>query len=133
MQSDQIVLAVDAANDSNPANETFSRYQEFENRSVYIGPGHLPEARNMLALYRTFPTRVGNFKGVLKTSVKLTKDMEVAGVDSSTAITSPAILELSFSVPVGVTAANLVHLRQTALALLDDDTFMNSLNIQQVI
>lgn len=133
MQGDQLTLSVDVANDSNPVSEVYTRYQEFENRSVYIGADHLPEARNLLALYRTFPTKVGNFKGVLKTSIKFTQDQEVPGVDSSTTITSPAILDLTFSVPVGTTAADLTHLRQRLLALLDDDTFMDSLNIQQVV
>lgn len=133
MQADTITLAVDVLNNDVNVNKAFTRYQEFENRSVYIGPGHLPEARNLIGFYRTFPTKVGNFKGVLKTAMKFTKDVEVAGVDSASTITSPIIIDVTFSVPVGVTTAELVELRQHVVAALDSDTLMNSLNIQQVI
>jgi len=133
MQADQIVLSVDAANDGNPANETYERYQEFENRSVYIGSTHVPEARDILALYRTFPNKSGNSKGVSKSTVKFTEDVEVAGVDSATTLTAPIILELSFSVPVGTPAATVVKLRQRALAMLDNDTLMDSVNIQLMV
>lgn len=133
MQADQLSISVDAANTGSPATEVYDRYEENLNRSVYIGNAHLPEARDTITLYRTQATRTGNFKGVSKSAVKLTKDVDVDGVDSSTTLTSPIILDLSFSVPVGVTAADLVHVRQRALALLDDDTFMDSLNIQLMV
>lgn len=131
--SQDITISVDAANDSNPANQVYSRFDSYQNRSVYIGADHAPDARNMLGFYRTFPTKSGNFKGVAKTSVKFTQDVEVSGVDSSTTLTSPIILDLSFSVPVGAPVADLVEVRQRLLALIDNDTFMNSLNIQQMV
>jgi len=133
MQADQISISVDATNDGNPAAEVYDRRDEFQNRSVYIGADHLPETRNELALYRTYPTKSGNFKGTLKSSLKFTQDYEVPGVDSATALTVPGILEVSFSLPVGVTAAEAMHLRQRAIAALDNDTFMDSLNIQQMV
>lgn len=133
MQADQISISVDAANDGNPATVTYDRYEEFQNRSVYIGSTHVPEARDILALYRTFPTKSGNFKGVSKSAVKFTEDIEVAGVDASTTLTSPLIIEVSFSVPVGATSADVVKARQKALAILDDDALMNALNIQLMV
>lgn len=133
MQANQLSITVDAANDSTPVAEVYDRRDEFQNRSVYIGSDHLPETRNELALYRTYPTKSGNFKGTLKSSVKFTQDIEVPGVDSSTALTVPMILEISFSLPVGVTAAEACHIRQRAVAMLDDDTLMDSLNIQQMV
>lgn len=133
MQPDQLTLSVDAANNGTPANQVYTRYEEFQNRSRYIGDGHTPGARNELGVYRSFPTKTGNFKGVGKTSVKLTQDCVVAGVDSTTSVTAPIILELSFSVPVGVVAAELVEMRQRLLALIDDDSFMDKLNIQLMI
>lgn len=133
MQPNTLTLSVDAANNSSPANEVYTRYDEAQNRSVYIGEDHLPATRNLLAIYRTFPTRSGNFKGTAKTSVKLTQDYEVPGVDSSTTLTVPAIAEVSFSLPVGVTVAQAKHLRQRLIAALDDDTFMDSLMIQQMV
>lgn len=133
MQADQIVIAVDAANDANPANETYTRYQEFPDRSTYIGTAHVPEDRDVIAMYRTFPTRSGNFKGVSKSAVKLTKDVEVAGVDSSTTLTAPIIIDVSFSIPVGATAAEVLHARQRAVALLDTDSVMDKLNTQLMV
>lgn len=133
MQPNQLVLPVDALNNGTPANETYDRYEEYQNRAAYIGAGHVPDNRDTLAIYRTFPTKTGNFKGTGKSSVKFTKDCEVAGVDSTTTITAPIILDLSFSVPVGASAAELKHARQRLIALLDDDTFMDSLNIQLMV
>lgn len=133
MQADQLVLPVDTQNTGVTTNETYTRYEEYQNRSVYIGAAHAPDARDMVAIYRTFPTKSGNFKGTSKSAVKLTYDHEVAGVDSSSTITAPVILDISFSVPVGVTAAQLTLIRQRAIALLDDDAFMNALNLQLMV
>jgi len=133
MQADQITLQVDPANNDTIVPEVFTRYVESENRSEYIGVNHLPEARNKFALYRTFPTRSGNFKGVAKSAVKFTEDKVVPGVDAASSLTAPAILEISFSVPVGVSIADIVALRQRAIAALDDDTVMNALNTQLLI
>jgi len=133
MQSDSIVLPVDPANNSTVVNETFTRYKEAADRTTYIGSGHTPEMRNEMSIYRTFPSRSGNFKGTAKSSLKFTEDKEVAGVDSSITLTAPMILEVSFSLPLGVTAADIKALRQRAIAALDADTFMDGLNIQLMI
>jgi hypothetical protein len=93
---------------------------------------HDPAARNLLGLYRTAPKVNGNFKGVLKTSAKFTRDYTVAGVDSSDLV-SPAIVEVNFSFPVGFAAADFVEIRQTLLALLDNDTIMDNLNAIQMV
>jgi hypothetical protein len=134
MQATTVTLAVDAENDGGTlTNEVYSKYEEYQNRSLYIGADHALDERNTIGLYRTFPTRSGNFKGTAKSSVKFTQDFNVAGVDSSTTITAPVIVEVSFSVPVGVAQADLVHMRQRAIALLDSDSVMNSLNLQLMI
>lgn len=133
MQVDELTLAVDTANDATPENEVYSRYEETQNRSTYVMSSHTPDYRNMLVLYRTQPTRAGNFKGVGKTAAKFTVDLDVPGVDSNTTLTAPGILEISFSIPVGATTADVIHLRQKAIALLDNDTFMNKLNLQLMV
>lgn len=133
MQADSIVLPVDPANNSTVVNETFTRYKEAADRTTYIGAGHVPELRNEMSIYRTFPSRSGNFKGTSKSALKFTQDQEVAGVDSSTTVTAPMILEVSFSLPVGVTAAQVKALRQRAVAALDADSFMDGLNIQLMV
>lgn len=133
MQADSIVLAVDRLNNGTTTNETYARYDINQNRSTYIGSSHLAEARDTISMYRSFATKSGNFKGVQKTSVKFTKDHEVTGVDGTTTLTAPVILEISFSVPVGVTAAQMKIVRQRALALLDSDTVMDALNVQLMV
>lgn len=133
MQPNTVTLAVDVLNNGTTVNKVYTRYEEYTNRSSYIGADHLPDDRNMLAIYRTFPTKSGNFKGTSKSSVKFTQDIEVAGVDSSTTLTSPMIGEVSFSLPVGATAAEAKELRQRIIACLDDDTFMDALMIQLMV
>lgn len=133
MQANTITLSVDAANTGTPANQVYSRYEEYPNRSSYIGDDHLPEVRNTMGIYRTFPTRTGNFKGASKSAVKFTQDVVVPGVDSTTEITSPIIVEVSFSVPVGAASADLKELRQRVIAALDQDALMDSLSIQLMV
>lgn len=133
MQANSIVLSVDAANNGSPSNETYQRYDEYPNRSVYIGATHVPESRDMFAFYRTFPSKSGNFRGTSKSAIKLTQDVSVAGVDSNTTLTAPMILEASFSLPVGATSADIKHLRQRLISMLDDDALMDSLNVQLVV
>lgn len=133
MQPSTITLAVDTANTGSTTNEVYSRYEETQNRTTYIGAGHTPDSRDTITLYRTQPTRTGNFKGVSKSSVKFTEDTEVSGVDSSTTLAAPMIMEISFSIPVGASTADVVHLRQRAHALIDDDSIMNALNIQLMV
>lgn len=130
MLTDTVTISVDTANTGTPTSESFTRYEEFQNRSTYIGADHTPDVRNVLGFYRTFPTKNGNFKGTSKSAVKFTQDVQVAGADGVSTLTAPIILDLSFSVPVGASTADLVHARQRLLALLDGDTLMNSLNVQ---
>lgn len=133
MQPNQLVLDVDPQNNATVVEETYTRYEEYQNRAAYIGASHTPDNRDTISIYRTFPTKNGNFKGVAKSAVKLTKDLEVAGVDSSTTLTAPIILDLSFSVPVGATTADVKHARQRLIALLDDDSIMDALNVQLMV
>lgn len=133
MQPNVMIIAVDKLNDGTTTDESFNRYEEYLNRSVYIGVGHTPDARNTLAMYRTFPTKSGNFKGVAKSSIKLTKDHAVPGVDGVSSLTSPVIIEVNFSVPVGVSAADVKICRQRLIAALDSDEICDALNIQLMV
>jgi hypothetical protein len=133
MQPNTITLNVDPLNDGNPAPELYERFEEFQNRSVYIGANHVPELRDQLALYRTFPNKSGNFKGVLKTTTKVTRDFVVPGVDSGTTLTVPGIIETSYSLPVGLTEAQIVEIRQASVALQDLDSVMTELNHKQMV
>jgi hypothetical protein len=125
MQPNTITLAVDPLNNGTTTDQLFTRQEELVNRSTYRGPGHTLESRNMFQLYRTSPKRVGNFLGSAKVSSKFTEDFAVTGADGST-LKSPAIGEVSFSLPVGMTAAQKKAFRQKLISLIDLDTVQDS-------
>lgn len=133
MQPDTITLAVDELNTDSTTDHVYTRFDSFQNRTMYIHSGHTPVARDTLGLYRTFPKSNGNFKGVLKTSAKFSKDVEVEGIDSETTIVSPIIIEVGVSVPLGATDADVLIARQRIIALLDDDDLMVDLMSKQLI
>lgn len=133
MQNDTLTLSVDMANNGTPEDQVYSRYDESSGRSTYIGATHTPGDRNMLTLTRALPKRVGNFKGVSKSTIKLTRDTMVPGVDANTSVSAPIIIEVSFSFPVGVDATAAKNNRQRIVALLDDDSIMDKLNVQLMV
>lgn len=123
MQPNTITLDVNHDNDDGSTalvTSVYSRYDEYQNRSEYIAEDHTLALRNKLGLYRTFPKPSGNFKGVAKSAVKFTQDYVVEGADSTTTVTAPGIVEVSFSLPVGLTPAQTLELRMRAAALIVD-------------
>lgn len=134
MQPDEITLTVDTQNDGvDPEDQVFSRFDVYQNRSVYIGEEHTQAARDTLSFYRTFPKPTSTFKGVGKTTAKFSKDVVVKGVDGVSDITAPIIVEISFSIPVGSADALVLEMRQRAVAVLDDDDIMDELNLRQMV
>lgn len=133
MQPNTLTLNVDYLNNAITTAEGYDRYEEYQNRSVYVGSTHSPDSRDTVSLYRSFPTKNGNFKGVQKSSIKLSKDHTVNGVDGVATLTSPVIIEVNFSVPVGVSPADVLKCRQRIIALLDDDTICDALNNQLMV
>jgi len=133
MQANTITLAVDELNNASTTNHVYSRFDEYQNRTVYTEAIHQLTLRDTLSFYRTFPKASGNFKGTAKTTLKFSKDYAVDGVDGVASLIAPLIAEVSFSVPVGVTAAAQMIARQRCISILDDDTvmvaLMNQLNI----
>jgi len=133
MQPNTITLAVDEANNSTPVNHVLSRFEESGNRAVYIDADHTVAMKNTCTLYRTFPKASGNFRGVSKSAMKFSTDITVDGVDGESSVVAPVIVEVSFSLPVGATAAQSKLARQKALALLDRDDVMAPLNDQLMV
>lgn len=119
MQPDQITLNVDVLNDGVTVAQVYDRFSEFQNRTVYAGVNSAPEARDEITLYRTFPTKNGNFNGVKKSAMKITEDVTVTGADGVSQLTAPVIIEISCSVPTGTTDAKLLEVMQRAVALAD--------------
>lgn len=119
MLDNTITLPVDPLNNDTIVNETYTRYEEAANRSTYIGDDHTLGKRNMMTVTRSFPTVSGNFKGVAKSAVKLTQDIEVDGVDATVKNNSPMIASANFSLPVGCTSAEAMLIRQRLIAAID--------------
>lgn len=131
-QPDVITLSVDEENDGvDPVDHVYGSYdRSASNRSVYTEASHLPYMRDILTFYRTPAKPNGNFRGVQKSAFKTTKDFVVTGVDGVAQLTAPVIIEVSFSIPVGVSAADVLVERQKTVALADYDVVMNALNNQ---
>lgn len=127
MIDNNLTLAVDELNNGTPVDKSFTRVDEFSNRSVYKSEDNSYVLRDLLGFYRTVPKRSGNSLGVKKGAFKFTQDVVVPGVDTTTSITAPELLEVSFNSPVGSTPATRKILRQRAIALLDDDVLMERL------
>jgi hypothetical protein len=127
MLDNTLTLSVDTLNNDSPTDEVYTRFDELLNRSVYHSEDHTYSVRDTLNFYRTLPKRAGNSLGVRKSAIKFTQDQEVTGVDSTTTFVQPALLDIAFNLPVGTTPAAAMLLRQRAIALLDDDTFIMSL------
>lgn len=132
MLDNSITLAVDVANTGSTTDIDFTRFDEYNNRTVYISEDHEPGMRDELSFYRTFPKPNGVFKGTRKSSFKFTKDVEVSD-NQGGVILSSVIFEVSVSIPVGVALADQVEMRQRAIAALDNDTLMNMFHDKQNI
>lgn len=117
MLSETLTLSVDETGTSTFVSRPMTRYQEYLNRSVYISAAHTPASRDTLGFYRTEPKANGNFRGVLKSSFKFTKDITVEGIDGSD-IVAPLIVEVNFSFPMGSTSAQMLERRKSAAGLL---------------
>lgn len=134
MQPNEITLAVDEDNSGvGTTNHVYTRFEEFLNRASYISGNHALGAKDTLGFYRTLPKTSGNFRGVAKTAVKFSQDIQVDGVDGTSQITAPIIIEVSMSLPVGATAAQALIARQRVVTLLDTDSVMVPLMEQQMI
>lgn len=125
MLANTIDIDVDYLNDGESQDQrAYKRYEESLNKSVYIGPDHELGSRDTITFLRTFPKQNGNFRGMTKATVKLTQDKSVDGVDASTSLTAPCIVELAVSYPLGMTAADQLAMRQRMLAIIDTDSVM---------
>lgn len=71
------------------------------NKSVYTEGGAGLQAKDKVELYRSFPKKNGNFLGMIKSSLKHTKDVTVKDAQGNDS-TVPAIITISVSVPLGI-------------------------------
>jgi len=124
-----ITLSVDEDNDGlTPVDIDFTRQREpSPYRTIYTSENNTPESRDSLTIYVTEPKPSANFKGVVKSTQKFSKDHVVTGIDGVAQLTAPLIAEVSWSIPVGVSAADRMLMRQRVISLLDDDTLMEQM------
>lgn len=123
-----ITLAVDNANNGTLVNQEFRSYDRTSTKSTYESATSTVVARDQLAFYRTPAKRNGIFLGSTKTTAKFTTDVSVQNAEGTGEVKVPLIVELNFSVPVGVTPSQTEQARQRALALLDRTDLMSPLN-----
>lgn len=119
MLENQITLPVDILNNGTTTSRVYSRYDEYQNRSVYKGPSHTLQSRDTLGFYRTPVKANGADNGVAKSAIKLTMDIEVPGKDPSTTVVKPLIGDVSFSIPVGATPGQTLEFRQRMISVID--------------
>lgn len=129
MQTSPIVLAVDVLGNATLVNQSYGMTDFTSVRSRWLADDHTASSRNEMTLFRSAAKPNGNFRGVEKTAVKFTQDMAVPGADGVTTLTIPAICECSFSLPVGMTEAQKLELRERMAAALVH-TFMEPLQKQ---
>lgn len=119
MLDNTINLSVDTLNNGTPSNRVYIRYDEYQNRSIYKGPAHTLTTRDTLGVYRTPVKANGADNGVAKSAFKLTQDISVPGKSSTEMVVKPLICDVSFSIPVGATAAQTLEFRQRMIAAID--------------
>lgn len=110
-------LTLTLANGGTPVNISIARIDVLQNRSVYHEPTHSTTMRKTVGFYRTLPKRNGDFLGVAKSALKSTVDLTVQNAKGESII-SPAIGEISFSIPIGATESDLDHLLDRLEALI---------------
>lgn len=128
-----ITLPVDELHNSTDVDCAYKRHVESTNRTVYISPDHTLVLPDLLTFFRTDVKKSGNFMGVAKTAAKFSQMILVPGVDSTTSISAPIIMEMSYSIPVGATPEQVLLARQRMVALNDLDIVMDELNNRQGI
>lgn len=129
MLPNQIVLTVDPGTGS--VTKTYDRYAEGGDRTVYKEQNGSLVTKDHLTFYRTLPKRNGNFLGVAKSAAKFHVDETVVDAEGNNT-TAPVIIQVSLSVPVGVTAVTTDLLRRYLAALLihdDMDKLVDNLEV----
>lgn len=122
---DAITLPVDVTNNGTVVNQEIALLDGSPGRKIFRFSGHSFQTRDTVTFTRSFPKPNGNFAGTRKTSAKLTKDVVVEGTDPSTDVKAPGIIDISSSLPVGLSAADAMLMRQRAIAILDSTFFVD--------
>jgi len=127
MLNNTITLQVDVLANATLVDAPFRRFQEFADRSLYVGDAHSSTTKDTLQFYRTAAKPQGKSRGVQKCAVKLTATQSVPSTINDETILADEIAFLQFNLPVGISPARKLELRQRLIAMLKDDAVMGPL------
>lgn len=99
-------LTLSLPNGGTPVNCVITLIDVLNNRSMYHEPTHITTMRKTVGFYRTPSKRSGNFLGVAKSAAKSTVDISVLDAVGNQVV-SPMIGEISLSIPIGATEADI--------------------------
>lgn len=126
-QGETLSLPVDRLNDGNPAAEAWSRYDFGGNSSTYHGPNHTFSEQEALKFTRNSPTPSGTYPGTRRSTMKLTRGLPNTDLEGNSVVHN-AIIDITFSFPIGISETEMVKVRQVLVAAMDSDTIMDDLN-----
>jgi len=109
--------------------KTFNADQFGSNAVGYNGPAHTLSVKDDLLLKRTQPKPNAAFSGVGRTSAKLSRTLTLTGALTPT---GDAIIEISVSVPVGSSGANVDTFLDDMGALLSGADFKTHVKNQKI-
>lgn len=132
-QPNEIILPVDVANDGNTVNQTYVHHRTEGNRSTYRGESSTLQSRDLIQIYATQARPGKGTLGASRQYVKTTRDVSVPNAAGDGNVVMPAIVNVEFSLPTGVTGEFVTELRQVAVAMLNNDAIMEDLNMQNEI
>lgn len=102
----------------------------FGNNAIgYVGASKTVSVKDDIVLRRTAPKASASFSGVGRTSAKLTRTLPLTGAAS---LAGDSIVDISVSVPVGFTAADVDAMLNDMGAFLASATFKTHVKSQQI-
>lgn len=107
--------------------KTYAQDSVQKDIAVYAGPANTFSVKDTLTLKRTAPKPTKDFAGVARASAKFTKT-----VSTGTLTTADAIVEVSVSLPVGMSEANVTSLEADLVSFVGLAAF-HDLNWKQDI
>lgn len=100
-----------------------------QNKVGYIGASKTVSVKDDVALMRTAPKASDVFSGVGRTTAKMSRTLTLTGAKT---LTGDAICEISVSVPVGYTAADVDTLLNDMGSFLASASFKSHVKSQQI-
>lgn len=134
MQADPLTFKVEedgvhGTDGTGSATLSYTRHLENEHNTTYIkSDTHTRELRDQLQVYRNYAKPNGQSRGSDKCRLKFTVDREVTAADGVSTVVLPHIIEVSFSIPLGTTTAQMLALRERVAGALRNPDFTGSLN-----